>query len=574
MTITGKGLQESPYWGTEGRPAPEWPEGNPRYLSLGAVLLLVSFLAVNVAGGLAVGRQGLDVVVLHAVLEAGAAALAVVVGLLCAVRWRLSGEAGALWAGIALLTFGMVTVGLTGLLPLVYDPAIDITVWLRPASRVVTLALLATAVAVPTVDTRLRITRLVILAAATTALLTVVFQQLPSVAQHLAGAADVGPGAPVSPYGPVFVTVAWGLLAAAFLWRGYRERRSLLVWLGLLVAGLGLAELTRVMAAVDATLWSAGAHLLRLTALALGMVGATSELQRAFHNQSHRLLQTEVSAAAAEARARAGRHESEERAHEARNALAAIEGASQTLERFRDQLSAAERASLTAALSAEIARLQRLVSAENVDDAAGVFPVAEALAPVATGARTRGTAVHVHIDEALTAYGRWADVAGVVQNLLENARRYAPGSPVTIRADREGDHVLIRVEDSGPGVPAEQRETIFRRGVRSPRTAAATHGSGLGLFVAARLMHDQEGHLWVEDRPGGGAVFIAALPAAAGHGAADGPDPQAPSPAGDRPGGPLQGSRTPVDEGDEGFEVADRDGLCSDMRDAGGGGLR
>lgn len=495
---------------------------------MGGVLLITVFLSVNIVGGLAAGRQGLNMIALHAVLEAGGAALAVVVGLMCVVGWRLSGEAAALWGGIALLTFGTVTVALTGTLPLVYGPAIDTAVWVRPASRIVTLGLLATAVVAPPMDARPRLGRLLALTAAGTAMLAVVFQQLPGVAQHLAGAADAHPGAPGGPYGPVFVTAAWGVIGVALLLRGHRERRPLLTWLGLLVAGLGLAELTRLMAGEGATLRSAGAHLMRLTALGVGMVGATSEFQRAFSNQSRRLMQTTISAAAAEARARAGRQESEERAHEARNALAAIEGASQTLERFHEQLSAAERAALSSALAAEIARLQRLVGPERLQDDATNFHVAEALAPVATGARTRGTAVAVDIDPAFSAYGRWADIAEVVQNLLENARRYAPGSPVSIRAHTEGQRVLIRVEDQGPGVPVDQREAIFRRGEQGVRTAASTQGSGLGLYVAARLMRDQEGDLWVEERPGGGAAFVLSLPAAReADTAADG-DPQSP----------------------------------------------
>lgn len=571
MTTTGKGLRGSPYWGADRRHALEDTEDSPRHLYMSAVLLLTAFLSINVVGGLATGRQGLDMVVLHAALEAGGAALAVVVGLLCVVRCRLSGEATALWAGTALLTFGTLTIALTGLLPLVYNPAVDTAAWVRPASRIVTLALLTAAVVAPTVDARLRVSRLLVLAAASTAVLAVVFQQAPSVAQHLAGAADAHPGAPVGPYGPVFVTVAWTGVAAAFLLRGHRERRPLLAWLGLLVAGLGLAELTRLMAGVDAILWSAGAHLLRLTALAVGMVGVTAELQRAFSAQSRRLMQTEVSAAAAEARARAGRHETEERAHEARNALAAIEGASQTLERFHDQLSTAERASLSSALSAEIARLQRLVSPDGVREGASCFPVAEALAPVATGARTRGTAVRVDIDPAFTAYGRLADVAEVVQNLLENARRYAPGSPVTIGAHKEGGRVLIRVEDQGPGVPVDQRDTIFRRGVRGTETAASAQGFGLGLYIAARLMDEQEGDLWVEDRPGGGAAFVLALPAARGtDGTARG---QERSGAGNG-ATPLQCGAATVDQGDELLEVTDGDQFRPDMSDTGRGGIR
>ncbi|HVM13098.1 MAG TPA: HAMP domain-containing sensor histidine kinase, partial [Egibacteraceae bacterium] len=515
MTTNGQQPGEPRYWGTDRRRTLADPEWSPRCLAVGGGLLIALFLAVNLAGeGLVAARNSVDMVVLRVVLEAAGAALAIVVGLLCVVRWRLSGEAAALWAGTALLTFGTLTIALTGLLPLVYEPLETPASWVRPASRLVAAALLTAAVLAPAVDARVRMGRLVSMALVGTAALAAAFRSLPVFAQHVAGAADAHLGASVSPYGPLFVTLVWSGLSVAFFLRAHRERRPLLSWLGLLLGGLALAELTRLNAAGDAELWSAGAHLLRLTGLSLGLVGATTELQRSFSHQSHHLMETVVSAAAAEARVRAGRHEIEERAHEARNALAAIDGASQTLERFRHQLSPDERTSLVSALSGEIARLRRLVSADNIQEGRAPFLVAEALAPVITGARTQGVGVLVDVDETLTAYGRWADLAEVVQNLFQNAGRYAPGSPVAVRARQEGDRVLVRVEDRGPGVPPDQREAIFRRGVRGAHTAEVTQGTGLGLYVAARLMHDQDGDLWLEDRPGGGAVFVAALPAA------------------------------------------------------------
>lgn len=577
MAANGQQPGGARYWGTDRRRTLANPEWSPRCLVVGGGLLVALFLAVSLAGeGMVTARDSVDMVVLRVVLEAGGAALAVVVGLLCVVRWRLSGEAAALWAGMALLMFGTLTIALTGLLPLVYEPLRGPAAWVRPASRVVVMGLLATAVIVPAVDARLRMGRLIAIAVTATAAVAAIFLWAPALAQHVASAADAPLGAPVGPYGPLLVALAWSGLTAAFLARGHRERRPLLSWLGLLIGGLGLAELARLTAAGDPNLWSAGAHLLRLTALGMGLIGATTELQRAFSHQSRHLMETVVSAAAAEARERAGRHEVEERAHEARNALAAIDGASQILERFRHQLSPDERTSLVSALSGEIARLRRLVSPEKVQEDRCAFIVAEALAPVITGARTQGTDILVDVDEALTAYGRWADLAEVVQNLFENASRYAAGSPVAVRARPEGDRVLIRVEDRGPGVPPDQREAIFRRGVRGSHTAAATEGTGLGLYVAARLMHDQDGDLWLEDRPGGGAVFVAALPVPGAEQAAraeEGEDRAVGSAAGGS-AGPLEGRGVAVDEGDEALDAPESDGLPTDVGDAGRRGVR
>ncbi|HVL98851.1 MAG TPA: HAMP domain-containing sensor histidine kinase [Egibacteraceae bacterium] len=561
MATNGIGSRSSPYWGGDRRQTLARPGGSPTTaLLVGAGLIVGLWALVNLVGGLSAPGAGTDMILLHALLDTGAAALAVVVAVLCVVRWRLVGEAAALWSGVALLVYGIVTLALTGVLPHVFDVG-DAVVWLRPASRFVVMAFLAAAVVSPPVDGRLGLTRLLLFAVSATVVLAVAFQLIPGASQYLTGGADAHLGVPASGYGSLLVTVLWGALFAGFMLRGHRESRPLLSWLGLLLLGLALAELTRLLAAYNVDLWSAGAHLLRLTALAVAMAGATIELQRAFSLQSDHLMRTVVSARAAEARVRAERQEVEERAHEARNALTAIEGASQTLERYRDRLDADTRSSLMTALSAEIARLQRLVSAEKITADRVPFKVAESLAPVVTGARTHGAGVLVDIDDELTAFGRWADTAEVVQNLIENARRYAPGSPVVVRARRECDRVLVRVEDRGPGVAPEQREAIFRRGVRG-KQGDGVAGSGLGLYVSARLMRDQGGDLRLEDRPGGGAVFVVDLPAEEDSAVETGG------------GGHVEGVSTALDERDEAPEVVEGDGPAAHPRRAERGGLR
>jgi signal transduction histidine kinase len=94
--------------------------------------------------------------------------------------------------------------------------------------------------------------------------------------------------------------------------------------------------------------------------------------------------------------------------------------------------------------------------------------------------------------------------AEVVLALLDNARRHAAGSPVTVRAAVIGDAVELYVEDRGSGIPRRLRECIFDRGVRG----GESDGSGLGLYIARRLMSEQGGSITVRSRRGGGTSFM------------------------------------------------------------------
>jgi two-component system sensor histidine kinase KdpD len=96
----------------------------------------------------------------------------------------------------------------------------------------------------------------------------------------------------------------------------------------------------------------------------------------------------------------------------------------------------------------------------------------------------------------------------IVRNLLDNAVRYsAKGSPIEVIVDTEGDEVVVRVLDRGPGLSEPDRRDLIDPGV----TPAALAGGGLGLFVAARLVHAMDGRSWARSRHGGGAEFGFAL---------------------------------------------------------------
>jgi len=134
----------------------------------------------------------------------------------------------------------------------------------------------------------------------------------------------------------------------------------------------------------------------------------------------------------------------------------------------------------------------------------------------------------VHIDE------RAVQLA--VINLIDNALKYAPGSPILVQAHREnGSAIVVRVIDHGPGVAAEDRERIFERFVRgSARTASAApgvRGSGIGLALVKHIAESHGGQAWVEGTlpkgpkgakgpgVGPGASFAISIPMGAASGA-------------------------------------------------------
>jgi len=98
----------------------------------------------------------------------------------------------------------------------------------------------------------------------------------------------------------------------------------------------------------------------------------------------------------------------------------------------------------------------------------------------------------------------------VFSNLLQNALKFSPrGSTVTIWVERRGESVRAAVADQGPGLPAGELESIFRKYMQ---TDLRDGGVGLGLYVCQTIVDAHLGRIWAENNPGGGATFIFELP--------------------------------------------------------------
>jgi signal transduction histidine kinase len=221
--------------------------------------------------------------------------------------------------------------------------------------------------------------------------------------------------------------------------------------------------------------------------------------------------------------------------HELRSPLSTLANATQVLATRRQELSERSRTALDL-LVGEVERFQRLVSdlLEMARLDAGVVPVeleevrvaelvvhavervasASGLAPAPDMAAAPGL---VAIDPAAADLVAPVDkrrLRRVLANLIDNANQHG-GGVCRVQVSARAGEVLIAVEDRGPGVPADDRLRIFERFARTTAADRRTSGdgAGLGLSLVAEHVAAQRGRVWVEQRPGGGARFVVALPA-------------------------------------------------------------
>ena len=103
--------------------------------------------------------------------------------------------------------------------------------------------------------------------------------------------------------------------------------------------------------------------------------------------------------------------------------------------------------------------------------------------------------------------------AAALAHLLENAAQYTPpGSTITVRAAASSSGLSIAVQDRGPGIPAPELPHLFDRFYRGSEATHRASGTGMGLSIARGLLAADQGRVWAENRPGGGAEFTIAVP--------------------------------------------------------------
>ncbi|MCW2564972.1 MAG: osmosensitive channel histidine kinase, partial [Mycobacterium sp.] len=205
--------------------------------------------------------------------------------------------------------------------------------------------------------------------------------------------------------------------------------------------------------------------------------------------------------------------------HDLRTPLAAAKAAVSSLRSNDVDFSAEDTAELLATIEESIDQLTALVG--NLLDssrlAAGVLrpelrmvyleeAVQRALLGISkgvTGFRRQGIdRVKVEVDDAVVMADSGL-LERVLANLIDNALRYAPESPVRVTAGQVGDRVLIAVVDEGPGIPRGAEEQLFAPFQRLGDNDTSI-GVGLGLSVARGFVEAMGGTISATDTPGGG----------------------------------------------------------------------
>src|SRR5262249_52830684 len=118
--------------------------------------------------------------------------------------------------------------------------------------------------------------------------------------------------------------------------------------------------------------------------------------------------------------------------------------------------------------------------------------------------------------ETLPVKGDPARLEQVVINLLTNAAKYTEaGGHLGLTAEREGENIVIRIRDTGIGIPAEKLHEIFDLFAQGDRSLARSEGGlGIGLTVVKRLVEMHGGSVTAQSEgPGQGSEFVVRLPA-------------------------------------------------------------
>jgi signal transduction histidine kinase len=111
----------------------------------------------------------------------------------------------------------------------------------------------------------------------------------------------------------------------------------------------------------------------------------------------------------------------------------------------------------------------------------------------------------------------WADgvrMEQVFTNLLGNALKFTPrGGRIGVAVEDLGPELLVRVWDTGVGIPTEHLDRVFDRFYRVPLSAGAqVEGTGLGLTICKAVLDEHGGRIWVESSAGKGATFFLTIP--------------------------------------------------------------
>jgi signal transduction histidine kinase len=156
-----------------------------------------------------------------------------------------------------------------------------------------------------------------------------------------------------------------------------------------------------------------------------------------------------------------------------------------------------------------LARARSVASSASPGARASIAASAEGIARVLQRLHSeRGMLIEIDAPASYAFSGQREDLDEMLGNLLDNACKWAR-TRVKLTCSKEGEQVVIIVDDDGPGIEPSMREAIMQRGVRADEAAP---GSGLGLAIVRDIAEIYRGSISLEASPMGGARARLSLP--------------------------------------------------------------
>lgn len=212
--------------------------------------------------------------------------------------------------------------------------------------------------------------------------------------------------------------------------------------------------------------------------------------------------------------------------HELRTPLGFIKGYVTTLMRQDTEFDAATRSDFLRIIDEEADRLRELIdnlldSSRLESGAIGMTREPARLGPLLRSVAERARAAYPEMQLEIESPNNLpvleidsTRIAQVLDNLLSNAAKYAPGHPVVLRARADPEAVTLEVVDHGPGIGPDHIPSLFQRFYRVPGSQRTVRGTGLGLYICRKIVEAHGGEIGVESRPGEGTRFYVLLPRA------------------------------------------------------------
>lgn len=271
-----------------------------------------------------------------------------------------------------------------------------------------------------------------------------------------------------------------------------------LLFVNLLVARIGLTPLRTASRQADAI----GPHVVSARLQEAGMPKEVYALVRAVNRAFDRL----------EAGYQSQRTFIADAAHELRTPVAVLKAHIALLPKSDDTIKLSEEVEVMHRLINQLldsARLEAITfeAGDTAELCEIVISVAQFLGPLAI---STGKTISVSAPQPIFVNGSKDWLSCAIRNIVENAIRHTPrGTSVEISVLDDG---IVLVRDHGPGVPAGDRQAIFRRFWQGGRDRGGN--AGLGLDIVYRIVTAHQGTVHVDDAPGGGAAFVVRIPKA------------------------------------------------------------